>query len=97
MGKLFDPSGRCNVREGFDVKPPEQHEHPGPCLRVDLGSWRARSLVSCALRMVLETCASLGAVSRTRREAAPQAGQAQGLSKSAIAANWVKGPQLSQE
>ena len=51
--------------------------------RDDLGAWRARSLVSKALRCSALTQASRGAVAKTRCEARAQDGQAAGSLRSA--------------
>jgi hypothetical protein len=74
----------------------EQHEQPGPCERVDFGAWLARSFVAIAVRVVPSILAKAGARSSTRGAVAAQDGQAQGWSKSAIAAKLVKGPHSAQ-
>jgi len=92
----LDPSGRCIVRLGsfFDADP--QHEHPGPWDFVDFGACCARSLVAMAVRCVPSILAKAGARNRTRGEDAVQVGQAQGWSKSDMAAKPVNGPQSGQ-
>lgn len=84
------------VRLGSFFEDPEQHEQPGPWDFVDFGAWRLRSFVAMAVRVAPSMFAKAGARSRTRGEVAAQVGQAQGWSKSANAANPVKGPQSGQ-
>lgn len=45
-GKLFEPSGLCNVLRDFPFDPPEQQAQPGPCVAVIFGLSADRSLVA---------------------------------------------------
>lgn len=74
----MEPSERCRVRLGIFFELDEQHEHPGPCERVDFGAWLARSFVAMAVRVVPSILAKAGARSRMRGAVAAQDGQAQG-------------------
>lgn len=92
----MEPSARCIVRLGIFLALDEQHEEPGPWDFVDLGACCARSFVAMAVRVVPSMLAKAGARSSTRGAVAAQDGQAQGWSKSAMAAKLVKGPQSAQ-
>jgi hypothetical protein len=95
VGKLFDPSGRCNVLlDRFD--PPLQQPQPGPWVLVRLGLSAARSLVSWAWRVALLTVDNRGTVIITRGAEVPQTGQSQGSAKWAIGRSSSKMPQSPQ-
>lgn len=92
----MEPSARWSVRLGSFFELAEQHEQPGPCDLLDLGTCWLRSLVAMAARLLPSMLAKAGARNKTRGEDAAQVGQTQGLSKSAIAAKSVKGPHSGQ-
>ncbi len=95
LGKLFDPSGRYNVLLDR-LEPPLQQPQPGPWVLVRLGLSAARSLVSWARRVVLDTADRAGTLSMTRGAEMPQTGQSQGSEKRLIGIISSKTPQSSQ-